>query len=274
APLRDEVQRQTGLAAVPVIASSSHDTASAVAGIPMEGPDQLWLSSGTWSIMGMETPEPQLGPSAYQARCCNELGVNGMVRALRNISGLWIIQECKRQWALDGEDLGYAELTELALEAPALQSFIDPDDPVFASPGDMPEKIREFCRRHDQPIPESKGAILRTATESLALKYAVIFEEFTTMSGKSFDRLNVGGGGIQNHFLAQATASALGVDVIAGPIEATSCGNIIVQMIATGEIGDLMEGRQIIRNSFEFQHYRPKDCEAWKAARTRFQSIL
>lgn len=272
--IRDEVRKQTGLGNIPVIASASHDTASAVAGIPMTGPNQLWLSSGTWSIMGLETLDPILGNAAFEARCCNELGVNGTVRALRNISGLWIIQECKRQWALDGEDLGYAELAELANEASALQSFIDPDDPIFAAPGGMPEKIRDYCAHTGQTVPESKGAILRVATESLALKYSVVFDGFTALSGQQFDCLHAGGGGIQNRSLAQATASALGIKVTAGPIEATSCGNIIVQMMATKHIPDLATGRQLIRDSFEFQQYEPQDREAWIAARERFDSVI
>jgi len=273
-PLRDEVRKQTGLGDIPVIASASHDTASAVAGIPMTGPNQLWLSSGTWSIMGLETPDPILGDEAFSVRCCNELGANHTVRALRNISGLWVIQECKRQWALDGEDLSYAELAELAMSAPAHESFIDPDDPVFASPGGMPDKICDYCARTGQKVPQSKGAILRVATESLALKYSVIFDGFTSLSGKTFDCLHAGGGGIQNEFLAQATASALGVDVIAGPVEATSCGNIIVQMMATQHIPDLATGRQLIRDSFDFITYQPEDSASWKEARERFDQVL
>lgn len=273
-PLRDEVRKQTGLGDIPIIASASHDTASAVAGIPMTGSAPLWLSSGTWSIMGIESPEPILGDDAFKARCCNELGVNGTVRALRNISGLWIIQECKRQWALDGEDLSYAELATLADEALALQCFIDPDDPSFASPGDMPQKICEYCAKTSQAVPETKGEILRIATESLALKYAVVLDEFTTLSGKKFDRLHAGGGGIQNKALAQATASALGIEVTAGPIEATSCGNIIVQMMATKHIPDLAAGRKLIRDSFDFDTYQPEDPEAWQTAREQFDQII
>jgi sugar (pentulose or hexulose) kinase len=274
APLRTEVQRMTGLRDIPIIASASHDTASAVAGIPMTGKEQLWLSSGTWSIMGMESENPILSPEAFKARCCNELGMNGTVRFLRNISGLWIIQECKRQWALDGEDLDYAELARLALEAEPLRSFIDPDAPVFAAPGDMPEKIRNFCRDSGQAVPESKGEVLRVATESLALKYRVVLEGFEKLSGRSFDRLHVGGGGIQNRFLAQATANALGIEVLAGPVEATSCGNLIIQMIATGKLPDLEAGRQLIRDSFEFTTYQPQQPAAWEAARARFAKLL
>ncbi len=273
-PIRNEVARVIGRGGIPVVASASHDTASAVAGIPMESEDSLWLSSGTWSIMGLETREPIRTPEAFAARCCNELGVAGSVRFLKNIAGLWLIQECKRQWELDGEPLAYAEMAALAEAAEPFTAFIDPDDPVFAAPGDMPEKIRAFCERTGQRIPQDKGEILRIATESLALKYRVVYERFCALSGKRFERLHAGGGGIQNAFLAQATADALGIPVIAGPIEATSCGNAVVQMIATGHLADLPAARRLIRDSFEFQTYIPRDPEQWRAAYQRFESSL
>ena len=240
----------------------------------MEGEDALWLSSGTWSIMGLERQEPIRTPAAYAARCCNELGVEGTVRFLKNIAGLWLIQECKRQWTLDGDPLSYAEMAKLAAQAPAFSAFIDPDDPVFAAPGGMPEKIRAWCERTGQAVPQDKGTILRIATESLALKYRVVFENFCALSGKRFERLYAGGGGIQNAFLAQATSNALGIEVIAGPIEATSCGNIVVQMIATGALPDLAAGRALIRRSFDFQTYQPQQQEDWQAAYQRFKSII
>ncbi len=273
APLRDEVRRVTGLGPVPVIASASHDTASAVAGIPMEGESPLWLSSGTWSIIGIEAREPIRSTEAFTARCCNELGVDGTVRFLKNISGLWIIQECKRQWALDGEDLSYAEMAELAATATAHTAFIDPDDPAFAVPGEMPAKIRDFCQRTGQPAPENKGAILRVATESLALKYRVVLDSFRQLSGRDFPRLHVGGGGIQNEFLAQATADACGLEVVAGPVEATSCGNLIVQMVATAHLPDLAAGRRLIRSSFDFRTYQPRQTEKWTDKLAHFESL-
>jgi rhamnulokinase len=224
--------------------------------------------------MGLERREPIRSPEAFAARCCNELGADGTVRFLKNISGLWLIQECKRQWALDGENLSYAEMATLAEEAPAFTAFIDPDDPVFAAPGDMPEKIRAFCERSGQQVPQDKGAILRVASESLALKYRVVFERFCELSGKRFTRLHAGGGGIQNAFLAQATADALGIEVVAGPVEATSCGNLVVQMIATGHVPDLAAGRRLIRDSFDFQTYSPRDPEQWQPAYLRFQQLI
>jgi rhamnulokinase len=273
-PLRGEVCRQTGVSAIPVIATACHDTASAVAGIPMVGEDQLWLSSGTWSIMGLETRQAITSDEAFQLGFCNELGVAGTVRFLKNISGLWLIQECKRQWALDGDDLDYAALAELAMEAEPFTAFIDPDDPVFASPGDMPEKISAFCERTGQAVPHKKGTILRVATESLALKYRVVYDRIRTLAGREFPRLHAGGGGIQNELLSQATANALGIEVVAGPVEATSCGNVITQMIGTGHLPDLAAGRELIRKSFEFRTFTPTNRAAWEAAFGRFTALL
>ncbi|MEK7952085.1 rhamnulokinase [Luteolibacter soli] len=273
-PIRKEVARQIGMEGIPVVASASHDTASAVAGIPMEGDDALWLSSGTWSIMGLERKDPIRTPQAFAARCCNELGVENSVRFLKNIAGLWLIQECKRQWTLDGESISYGEMAKLAEAAPAFTAFIDPDDPVFAAPGEMPTKIRAWCERTGQAVPKDKGTILRVASESLALKYRVVFENFCALADKRFEQLHAGGGGIQNAFLAQATADALGIDVIAGPIEATSCGNIVVQMIATGHLPDLAAARHLIRESFEFQNYAPKNGDEWQGAYERFKAFI
>lgn len=274
-PLRAEISRFTGVPAIPVIASASHDTASAVAGIPMTGEDdQLWLSSGTWSIMGLETRQPITSDEAFQLGFSNELGVAGTVRFLKNIAGLWLIQECKRQWALDGDDLDYAALAELAMEAEPFTAFIDPDDPVFASPGDMPAKISDFCARTGQAVPHKKGTILRVATESLALKYRVVYDRIRAMAGRDFSCLHAGGGGIQNELLSQATANALGIEVVAGPVEATSCGNLITQMIGTGHLPDLAGGRELIRRSFEFRTFKPTDTAAWESAFGRFAALL
>jgi rhamnulokinase len=165
-------------------------------------------------------------------------------------------------------------MAALAEAAPAFSAFVDPDDPVFASPGEMPRKIQEWCERTGQPVPSDKGAILRVATESLALKYRVVFERFCALSGRRFERLHAGGGGTQNVFLAQATANALGIEVVAGPVEATSCGNIIVQMMATGHVADLAAGRRLIRDSFEFQIYKPCDTEKWQLAYERFLALV
>ena len=272
--LREEVRRLTGLPAIPVVATASHDTASAVAGIPMSGENNLWLSSGTWSIMGVEAAEAITSDQAFELGFCNELGVAGTVRFLKNIAGQWLSQECKRQWALDGEDIDYATLDKLAEDAPAFAAMIDPDDPSFASPGDMPEKIRAFCTRTGQAAPADKGAIFRVVTESLALKYRVVFDRIRALSGRQFTRLRAAGGGIRNAMLNQATANALGVEVVAGPVEATSCGNVITQMVAGGHLPDFAAARDLIRKSFELRLFMPADEAAWAAAYERFRALL
>ena len=273
-PLRDEVAGLTGAAGIPLLATASHDTASAVAGIPMSGDDKLWLSSGTWSIMGIETEQAITDEQALAWGFCNELGVAGTVRFLKNIAGLWLLQECKRQWALDGEDLDWAGIDELANEAEPFTAFIDPDDPTFASPGGMPEKIRAYCQRTGQAVPHKKGTVLRVATESLALKYRVVYERICDLTGRRFVRLHAGGGGIKNTLLSQATANALGIEVIAGPVEATSCGNLITQMIGTGHLPDYQAGRELIRKSFDFRTFTPDDTSAWDDAYVRFKTVL
>lgn len=273
-PVRPEVAAIIGKADIPVVVTACHDTASAVAGIPMSGPGSLWLSSGTWSIMGIETAEPVTSAEALAAGFCNELGVEGSVRFLKNISGLWLIQECKRQWDLEGSALGYGELAALAAEAPAFSAFIDPDDPLFATPGGMPEKIRAWCGKTGQPAPAGPGETLRVVTDSLALKYRLVYQDIRTLTGRSFDRLHAGGGGIQNEPLCQATANALGIEVTAGPVEATSCGNVITQMVATGALPDIAAGRELIRASFGFRTYRPQDAADWDAAAARFESLI
>ncbi len=273
-PVREAVASIIGKAGIPVVATACHDTASAVAGIPMTGSGNLWLSSGTWSIMGIESDEAITTAAALAHGFCNELGVNGSVRFLKNISGLWLIQECKRQWELDGMPLDFATMAEMADEAEPFTAFIDPDDATFASPGGMPAKIQAWCEKSGQPVPQTPGAILRVATESLALKYRSVFENFKTLTGTNFTRLHAGGGGIQNEALSRATANALGIEVIAGPVEATSCGNVITQMIGTGHLADLQAGRELIRRSFDFRIYQPQDTAAWDTAYTKFSELL
>ena len=273
-PVREEVARHIGKRGIPVVASASHDTASAVAGIPMEGSGNLWLSSGTWSIMGIESSDAVTTPEALAAGFSNELGVNDTVRLLKNIGGLWLLQECKREWELEGEKLDYGTMAHLAEEAEPFSALIDPDDAVFASPGEMPQKIAAWCDKTGQKVPKDKGTILRVATDSLALKYRMVYEAACKLSGRQFETLHAGGGGIQNEALSQATANALGIPVIAGPVEATSCGNVIIQMIATGSIADLKSGRELIRQSFEFKTYQPENKAEWDQAYERFKALL
>jgi rhamnulokinase len=240
----------------------------------MEGDDNLWLSSGTWSIMGIETNTAVTNSEALNAGFSNELGANRSVRFLKNISGLWLLQECKRQWELDGKSLDFSTMVKLAEEAEPFSAFIDPDDALFSHPGDMPAKIAAWCKKTGQKVPHDTGTILRVATDSLALKYRVAYEAACKLSGKKFKTLHTGGGGIQNQMLSQATANALGIEVIAGPVEATSCGNVIIQMLATGAIDSLAAGRELIRQSFDFKSYKPQDTDAWDTAFARFIALI
>lgn len=273
-PLRAESAREIGLDGIQVVAGAGHDTAAAVAGLPLSAPGSLWLSSGTWSIMGVETDTPSLTPQARAAGLCNELGVGGKVRLLKNISGLWILQECRRQWAAEGEDLDFTAMVALAREAAPFTAFINPDAPVFAAPGDMPARIREFCRQTGQSVPVGKAGVLRVATESIAMKYRFTMELLANATGLSFDRLHAGGGGIQNQLLTQATADALGIEVLAGPVEATSCGNVLVQMLALGHLPDLATGRALVRESMPFTTFTPRDPADWSEAYLRAKPLI
>lgn len=269
-PLTDEVAHKVGAThEIKVVASAGHDTAAAVAGLPMER-GGLWLSSGTWSILGVESETPVTTVEAFEAKLSNEGGVSKSTRLLHNVSGLWLIQECRRAWAERGEEISYEDLALLAEEAEPFSALINPNDPCFSAPGDMPEKIQGFCQRTGQAVPQSKGAILRVATESLALKYRQVVESLQTVTGRTFQQLHAGGGGIRNQLLMQATADAVGIPVLAGPAEATSCGNVITQMVATGALPDITAGRKLIANSMELITYFPKKSAEWEIPYQRF----
>ncbi|WP_411845052.1 rhamnulokinase family protein [Roseibacillus persicicus] len=270
--LRPEVAEEVG-ATIPVIATATHDTAAAVAGIPGEE-CYAFLSSGTWTIIGCELMEPIITARSRELGFANELGVEKTVRFLKNISGLWLIQECKRSWASHGEDIDYAGLAELASVAEPFIAFVDPDAEEFASPGKMPEKIQAFCDRTGQKVPSTKGEILRVATESIALKHRLRFQQLRELTGKDLKRVHMGGGGIKNSLLTQAIADACGVPVYAGPVEATACGNLITQMVATGDLASIAEGRELIRNSLPLEVYEPKEAGKWDEVAKHFEAIL
>ena len=270
--LRPELESTLGLSDIPFVVAPCHDTAAAVAGIPLSEDQPLWLSSGTWSIMGVEIKHPIRSYEALSYGFCNELGIDNTVRFLKNIAGLWLIQECKRQWDRDGLNHSFSDLATMAAASEPSIAFIDPDDAIFASAGNMPKKIQDYCVRTGQKVPSSIGEILRVATDSLALKYRVVFERIKKLTVRDYSKLHVGGGGIQNEALCQATANALGIEVQAGPVEATSCGNLVTQMIATGELSSFPAARKLIRESFEFKSYQPEATEAWTQAYARFLS--
>ena len=281
---RPELEGKIGRKGLKVVNTPQHDTASAVAGIPIGASSEdheavdVWISSGTWSIMGVELEEPILTKAASEAGFANETGVDNSIRFLKNISGLWMIQECRRQWQDEGEDYGYGALAQLAAEAEPFTAFVDPDDAVFSTPGNMPEKIREYCRMTGQTVPEKKGTILRIASESIALKYRLTFDQLAELVkghlGKELGKVYMGGGGIQNQMLTQNAADAIGREVVAGPVEATSCGNLITQMVALGDLPDTAAGRKLILRSNDIKHYLPQDADEWAQQLEKFKSII
>ncbi|MCX7681834.1 MAG: rhamnulokinase [Anaerolineae bacterium] len=272
--LLPEVADEVGAGKLPVIAPACHDTGSAVAAIPAADEDFVYISSGTWSLMGAEVKEPIINDQSLAFGLTNEGGVGGTFRFLKNIMGLWLVQECRRTWAREGEELSYDELTTLAAEAVPLRSFVDPDATVFLKPGDMPARIRDFCAQTGQPVPQSKGEIIRCALDSLALKYRWVLERLEEIMGRRLEPLHIVGGGTRNRLLNQLAADATGRQVIAGPVEATAAGNIIAQMMALGHIASLKEGRQIVRQSFEMTVYEPRTGAGWDDAYERFLAVM
>ena len=271
--LLSSVASETGLAEIPVIAPACHDTGSAVAAVPVQGEDWAYISSGTWSLMGIEAPKPIVTDQALTLNFTNEGGVEDTFRFLKNIMGLWLVQECRRTWAQAGDEMSYDQMTQLAENAKPFTVLIDPDDDVFLPPGDMPSRIINYCKHTGQTPPSDKGEILRCASESLALKYRWVLEKLESVRGQSIDVIHIVGGGSQNQTLCQFTADATGTPVISGPIEATALGNIAVQAIACGLIGSISEAREIIRRSFNVIAYEPQGSARWDEAYTQFLKI-
>ncbi len=272
-PLLPAVAEEVGLGNAAIIAPACHDTGSAVAAVPARGEDFAYISSGTWSLMGVEATEPVITPESLAYNFTNEGGVCGTIRLLKNIMGLWLVQECRRTWAQQGGEYSYAELTAMAAEAPAFGPLVEPDCHDFLAPGDMPARMRAFCARTGQVEPETKGAMVRCALESLALKYRWVLEKLEVMTGRTVRAIHVVGGGSQNGLLCQLAADATRRPVIAGPVEATAMGNIVMQALARGRIGSLAEGREVVRRSCEVVTYEPRDNAGWDDAYERFLAI-
>jgi rhamnulokinase len=254
-----------------VIAPACHDTGSAVAAVPTQGEHFAWISSGTWSIIGAEVGEAVINAQSLDFNFTNEGGVNGTFRFSKNVAGLWLVQECRRTWARQGEEYSYSELTALARQAKPFQAVTDPDHPVYLKPSepgdDMPARIRTRCQASGEALPESHGALIRAILESLALKYRWVIEKLELMLGYRLDPIHIVGGGTQNQLLCQLTADATGRTVLAGPVEATALGNLIVQAMAVGAVGSLAEGRAVIRRSFDVITYEPaRDRAGWDEA--------
>ncbi len=272
-PLLPEIVEETKLAGVQVVATCSHDTGAAVAAVPAEGEDWAYLSSGTWSLIGVELPAPLINDDVRRANFTNEAGHGGTTRFLKNISGLWLLQECRRAWAREGTEYGYEELTHLALETEPIRSLVNPNSPRLAKPEQMPRKIQEACEAQGEPVPVTPGQIARCILESLALIYRTAFEQLRELTGRSLNRLHIVGGGSQSTLLNQASADAIGCTVIAGPVEATAIGNLLVQAIALEDIHSLKELRRTVRNSFPVVTYTPHHSQAWEEAFARFRNL-
>ena len=270
-PLLPELGAGSGLGATRVVLAGSHDTASAVAGTPLASPRTAYLSSGTWSLLGLEVPGPVISAASSAANLTNEGGVGGTIRLLRNVMGLWLVQESRRALWPAGDAPSYAEIAALAEAAPGMTAFIDPDDERFLRPGDLPAQVRAFCRETGQPAPADDGTLFRVILESLALRYAVVLAELASASGVEPDGVHVVGGGANNALLNRLTAGATGLPVEAGPVEATAIGNLLVQAIATGHLGSLAEGRELVRRSFPTTTYDP--AGDWVTARARFAAV-
>ena len=271
--LTDALATETGIGKVDVVAVAGHDTASAVAAVPAENEKFAYLSSGTWSLMGIETKEPIINEESYRHNFTNEGGVDGTTRFLKNICGMWILEQCRKEWSRVGKEYSYPEIVAMTNEAKPFVSFINPDDASFSNPPSMLKAIEEFCVRTGQPVPQNDAQIIRTIFESLALRYREVLDILEGISPFAIDVLHIIGGGSKNRLLNQFTANAIGKRVVAGPSEATAIGNVMMQAIGAGAVGSLTEARQIIRASIETEEFLPQDRELWESAYKRFQTL-
>jgi rhamnulokinase len=259
---------------IPVIAPAMHDTASAVAAVPTTTQDYAYISSGTWSLLGLEVNEPIINDAAYEANATNEGGVNHTFRFLKNIAGMWLVQQARATWAEQGQQYDYAELATMAEKAMPFTAFIDPDDDEFFMPGDIPARIHQFCQRTGQTPPESVAQITRVIYDSLAFKYRYVLEKLLGAAGRKAETVHIIGGGSKNAVLCQMAADATGRRVVAGPSEATALGNAIVQFVTLGEFKDVAEARQLLSRGAGMITYEPRNTSAWNAAYERFVNVL
>lgn len=259
---------------LPVILPATHDTGSAVAAVPAKDEHFAYISSGTWSLIGLEVSSPIITEASYQANVTNEGGPYGTYRYLKNVMGLWLAQQSRATWRAQGRDYSYDELTHLAEAAEPFRSLIDPDAAEFLPPGDMPARVAEFCRATGQPVPETAGQVMRTIYESLALKYRWALDRMVTTSGKRVDVMHVIGGGSRSALLCQMTANSIARPVVAGPSEATALGNAVVQLITLGELPSLAAAREAVARSTATVRYKPRQQEEWDAVYTRFEALI
>lgn len=279
--LTEEVQKMTGLGAVPVIAVAGHDTASAVAAVPAKNEKFAYLSSGTWSLMGIETKDAIINDKSFEYNFTNEGGIEGTTRFLKNICGMWIYERCRAEWKAEyeaagkdaSEDLKHITLQEAAMKEEGFRSLINPDDAVFANPDCMTKAIQDYCKAHNQPVPETKAQYCRCIFDSLALRYRQVFSWLKEFAPFEIDTLHIIGGGSMNRFLNQFTSNSLGVKVLAGPQEGTALGNVMLQAQAAGEVKDIWEMRQMIASSLDLKEFNPQDKESWDKAYEKYLEV-
>lgn len=272
--LSEEICRELDIPSAKVISVCGHDTQCAAAAAPTEEKDFIFISCGTWSLFGTETDEPVINEKSAALNITNETGYGGKTTFLKNIIGLWLIQESRRQFRREGKEYSFADLEKLALECEPFKCFIDPDAPEFVPVGNIPERVREYCRRTNQPVPESVGEVMRCIYESLALKYRLTFDEIRECTGKEYRKIHLVGGGTKDGMLCRMTAAACNCDVAAGPIEATAYGNIAMQLIAVGAIPDIKTARQIIAKSDNVKLYSPEKTKEWERAYKKYLDII
>ncbi|PLT33733.1 rhamnulokinase family protein [Bacillus sp. V5-8f] len=272
--IRQSIADELAIPKTEVVAVAEHDTASAVISVPTAEENFAYLSCGTWSLLGTELKEPIINQQSMEWNFTNETGANGTTRLLKNIMGLWLIQECRRTWEKEGQLLSFEEMINLANQASPFTAFINPDHEMFLNPDKMPGQIQHYCSITKQRIPETKGEIVRTILEGLALKYRFVLDRIEELTQVKYPCLHIVGGGVQNQLLCQFTANALSRHVWAGPKEATAIGNLLMQYIAKREIKDLREARDIVKNSFSINVYEPQESLSWQEAFQQFKEIM
>jgi rhamnulokinase len=270
--LTEEIQKITGLGAVPVIAVAGHDTASAVAAVPAKDEKFAYLSSGTWSLMGIETKDAIINEKSFELNFTNEGGIEGTTRFLKNICGMWLYESCRREWPEDA-DKSHLQMQQDAMQVEAFRSLINPDDKMFANPESMTAAIVQYCKNTNQPVPQTHAEFCRCIFDSLALRYRQVFSYLKDMASFPLDVLHIIGGGSKNYFLDQFTANSCGVKVVAGPQEGTAIGNIMLQAKASGDVNDIWEMRKIIADSIEIKVFEPQNTEAWDAAYEKYLKL-
>ena len=272
--LTDTLASETGLGKIPVVAVAGHDTASAVAAVPAKNEKFAYLSSGTWSLMGIEVKDPIITEETMRLNITNEGGVEGTTRLLKNITGMWILEQCIKEWKKEAIEYTYPEIVKMARDAEPFQSFIDPDDASFANPKSMIAAIKEFCTKSGQKVPRNHSELIRCIFESLALKYKNVLDKFRSLAPFPIERLHIIGGGAKNRLLNQFTANATGVTVVAGPSEGTAIGNIMLQARAAGCVNSLQEMRNMISEAIEIETFTPEDTDAWNAAYEKIKGLI